>query len=215
MPRLGRLVFAWVFLVPILKGIPGLSLRRVGGEWSFVRGTPRIPPTLLEKAIPGGLLQPALQSLLDPIAQLLELVTQPARFLAHLLPPTPGATQELLTDAGAGQGKVVETLQGRDHPAGLLIHDPLGAEAPATGARQTGIATGHQVVENPAGAQHHGGIDHGAQRCLIGSEEGGTDQGGQLLENPGLRVRALALHKALALGKTPELIEPPHPTGRP
>ena len=118
-----------------------------------------------------------------------------------------------MANAGAGQGEIIEALQARDHPAGLLIHDPLGAEAPAAAARQPGIAAGHQVVEDPAGSQLHGSIGHGAERCLIGTKQGGADQGGQLLQHTGLGVGALAFHERFALGKPPELIEPPHATG--
>ena len=108
MPGLGCWILARIVLLPILQGIPGRFPGRAGRDRSLVRGAPRIP--LIQEALPGGLLQPTLQPPLDPIAHLLELITQAACFLAHLLPPAPGATQQLLAHAGAGQGEIVEAL---------------------------------------------------------------------------------------------------------
>ena len=55
-------------------------------------------------------------------------------------------TLDLLTDAGAIQGEIIELLQGSLHLPRLLIDQAIGFQPPPATARQTGITTGHQVV---------------------------------------------------------------------
>jgi hypothetical protein len=54
--------------------------------------------------IPGGLLEPAFQSILDAITHLMELLPPTTRLLVNLLPPASGSTQKFLAHTGPGQG---------------------------------------------------------------------------------------------------------------
>jgi hypothetical protein len=81
-----------IFIPPIVPSF-GWPLARRG----IVRLT--LPARLL--------LQPAFEPLLEAIAGLLKLITEPTGFLLQMIAPAAAAPQKLLAHAGAGQGQVV------------------------------------------------------------------------------------------------------------
>jgi hypothetical protein len=128
----------------------------------------------------------------------------------HLVAPTPGSAQEFLAHTGLSQGKVVQALQGGEHLGGLLIHNPIRTQPPAAAAGQAGITATDQVVEDPSRFELNGGIGHDANGFLLAIEQGRVDQGGQTLHCGLIRGRRITLHQGLQLGKTAQLVEPPH-----
>jgi hypothetical protein len=140
----------------------------------------------------------------------LELIPQAGGFALHLVPPTPGPPQKFLSHTGLSQGKVIQSLQSREHLGRLLINNPIGTQPPAAAARQARITAAHQVVENPAGFELNRGIGHDADRFLLTIQQSRVDQGGQAIDRGLIRWGRIALHQSLQLSKPAQLIEPPH-----
>ena len=88
-----------IAVVPILQGI---AARASHGRFMVqaINGIAIAGP--LQKLIPRGFLQPALQAFLKTATHLLKLTPQAAGLLTHLLPPATGSAQQLLAHAGAG-----------------------------------------------------------------------------------------------------------------
>ena len=59
--------------------------------------------------------------------------------MLQLLAPLTGPANEILTNTGAGLGKIIQVTETGEDQSGLLINDAIGGETPAAASRQPWI----------------------------------------------------------------------------
>jgi hypothetical protein len=151
------------------------------------------------RALPWGLLQPTFEPFTGAITHLLQLFA-----------PVAGAPQEILTNAGSGQGQFIQFPERRGDLTRLLIHDPIGTQTPATAAGQPWITPAHEVVEDLTGGRYDSQISNAAQPFSVAIEQISLHQRGKTLKRGEVSLCRETFDKGLLLAEPAPLIKTPN-----
>ena len=121
-----------------------------------------------------------------------------------------GPAHEILTDAGASLGQIIQVLKGREDPSGLLIDDAIGAETPTAAPRKPWIAAGNEVIENLTGRGNKREIGNLPHPLTIPIEEIRIQKRGQAIQSRLIGLRRESFHKHLLIIHATALIQPPN-----